>query len=103
MEVLAHIHQVQLSKEDKMIPIFKVQKESLWATKIITASHINYHMFLKTTKQSITFPNENTNVGSSMSLLKEKRSCLYTEKQEEIKLILAFQTNIPEIFKTEMK
>lgn len=51
-----------------MIPIFKVEKKSLWATKIITASHINYHMFLKTTKQSITFPNENADVGSGMGL-----------------------------------
>lgn len=29
MEVLEHIHQVQLSKGDKMIPIFKVEKKSL--------------------------------------------------------------------------
>lgn len=68
MEVLEHIHQVQLSKADKMIPIFKVEKKSLWATKIITASRMNYHMFLKATKQSIRFPSENTDVESSMAL-----------------------------------
>lgn len=68
VEVLEHIHQVQLSKADKMIPIFKVEKKSLWATKIITASHMNYHMFLKATEQSIRFPNENTDVESRMAL-----------------------------------
>lgn len=37
VEVLEHIHQVQLSNADKMISIFKVEKKSWRVTKIITA------------------------------------------------------------------
>lgn len=44
VEVLEYTHQVQLSKAARMIPIFEDEKKSLWAAKIITASHINYHI-----------------------------------------------------------
>lgn len=65
VEVLEYTHQVQLSKAARVIPIFKDEKKSLWAAKIITASYINY---LKKPKQATIHPDENTDVGTSMAL-----------------------------------
>jgi len=44
VEVLEYTHQVPLSQTARMLPIFKDEKKSLWAVKIIIASHINYHI-----------------------------------------------------------
>lgn len=68
MGVMEYIYQVQLSKAYRLILIFKDEKKSLWATKIITASHINYHVSEKKKKQAIILSDGSTDVGSSMAL-----------------------------------